>query len=199
MRNNILIINFSLRINSKSESHKVADYLQQKWGDTANLLNYIELDIPMWDEGVWDHTDKWEKILSPLRAKLNAASGYIFVVPEYAGSASPALANFNLFLSGESNHKPVLITTVSSSRGGAYPVTNIRAFAYKNSKVNYIPEHIIVRESEKVLNNEIAEDDSDKYIRDRIDCTLGIFDIYCTHFTRIRKDIVPNTAFGNGM
>jgi azobenzene reductase len=199
MTNNILIINFSLRINSKSESHKVATYLQQKWGDTANLLNYIELDLPMWDEGVWDHTEKWENLLTQLKSNLNAASGYIFVVPEYAGSASPALANFNLFLGSESNHKPVLITTVSSSRGGAYPVANLRAFGYKNSKINYIPEYIIVRDSEKVLNTDVAENEGDKYIRDRIDYTLQIFDVYCTHFVGIRKQIKLNPAFVNGM
>jgi azobenzene reductase len=199
MINNILIINFSLRPNQKASSYKVAHYLEQKWGSVAEQLNYIDLDLPLWDEGVWEHSEKWEKVLVPLKAKLAAASGYIFVVPEYCGNASPALANFNLFLGIESNHKPILIVTVSSSRGGAYPITEVRSFAYKNSKVNYIPEHIIVRDSEKVLNADVPENEGDVYIRDRIEYTLQIFDIYCTHFVGIRKDIEPNPLYGNGM
>jgi azobenzene reductase len=197
--NNILIINFSLRQNNKADSHKVSHYLEQKWGSGAELINYVDLELPLWDEGVWEHNEKWESLLSPLKAKLASANGYIFVVPEYAGTASPSLANFNLFLGAESNHKPVLIVTVSSSRGGAYPVSSIRSFAYKNSKVNYIPEHIIVRDSQNVLNAEAAIETGDIYIRDRIDYTLNIFDIYCTQFIAIREQIEPNPLYLNGM
>jgi azobenzene reductase len=197
--NNIVIINFSLRQNNKADSHKVAHYLEQKWGSDAELINYVDLELPLWDEGVWEHSDEWEKLLTPLKARLSNASGYIFVVPEYAGSASPALANFNLFLGVESNHKPVLIVTVSSGRGGAYPVGSIRSFAYKNSKVNYIPEHIIVRDSQNVLNAEVAIETGDIYIRDRIDYILNIFDIYCAQFIGIREQIKANALYLNGM
>jgi azobenzene reductase len=199
MINSILILNFSLRQNHRSSSHKIANYMQQKWGHKSELLNYIDLGLPLWDEGVWDHDEKWGKILNPLKAKLDAACGYIFVVPEYAGNTSPAVSNFNLFLGAESNHKPVLITTVSSSRGGAYPIANLRSFAYKNSKINYIPEHIIVRDSENVLNSDSPENTDDSYIRDRIQYTLEIFDTYCTHFTAIRRDIKSNPLYANCM
>ncbi len=45
-----------------------------------------------------------------------------------------------------------LIVAVSSGAGGAYPVAELRMSSYKNSRICYIPEQIIIRDVENVLN-----------------------------------------------
>lgn len=51
-----------------------------------------------------------------------------------------------LLCSGEDiGHKPPLAVGVSASRGGAYPITQLRSYAYKNSHVCWIPDHLIIR------------------------------------------------------
>jgi azobenzene reductase len=156
--------------------------------------------LPLWNEDVWNNTQNWQDLLNPLKEKLKESDSYIFVVPEYSGSPSPSYSNFMLFLGQESNHKPVLIVTVSDTRGGAYPIIGVRAFGYKNTRINFIPEHIIVRNSKEVLNLEqIIISTDDQYLRDRIAFALDILEIYSQNFINIRKSIAPNPKFGNGM
>jgi NAD(P)H-dependent FMN reductase len=198
MKNKVLIVNFSLRDNS--QSHKVGEYLKKQWGKNAVHLDYIKLDIPMWDESVGKPTSKWLVGYQALQEKLKEADGYIFVVPEYNGTASPAFSNFNLMLGVESNHKAALIVTVSASRGGAYPVSNLRAFGSKNNKINFIPEHIIVRDANDMLKaNVVGLTLDDQYLRSRIEYTLDILNYYITASRYVREKIVFEPKFGNGM
>jgi NAD(P)H-dependent FMN reductase len=200
MKSKILIISFSLRENSGSS--KIANYIQKTYGDSSEVINYIDLNLPMWDEGVWNKEEKWEKLLNPLKAKLKDADGYVFVIPEYHGMASPAYNNFNLFLAAgdEVAHKPVLIVTNSNARGGSYPVSEVRAFGSKNNKLVFIPEHIIVRNNAEVLNEVINDSNSDdKYIRDRIEYGLIILNSYCTKLKGIFTELPTDPRFKNGM
>jgi azobenzene reductase len=196
---NILIFNFSLRSNEVSNSHKVATFLAKHLTEPNQIINYIDLELPLWDSQVWANTEKWQKILAPLKAKLSDATGYIFVIPEYCGAPSAALANFNLFLGAESNHKPVLLVSVSDGRGGSYPIIGARSMAYKNSKINYIPEHLIISHAGDVLNGEQSTAKDDQYIRDRIDYTLGNFVVYCKAFVEIRNQIQTDPKYTFGM
>jgi NAD(P)H-dependent FMN reductase len=207
MKSKITILNFSLRENSVASSYKVAKYIQNEWGQDANLINYLDLNLPLWDEKVWQGDETWNKKLTPLKEKLSNTDGLIFVVPEYAGSASPALANFLLFVSNGKTiaHTPTLIITVSNARGGSYVVSQMRGFSFKNAKQNYLPEHIIVRDSNQVLNEVIGTIESgDPYIRERLSYTLEILDIYSRNFKQIKSEIsnLPgflNPKFTNGM
>ena len=62
------------------------------------------------------------------------------------------LKNFFLcFGRNELAHKPGLIVGVSSADGGVYPVAELRMSSYKNSRICYIPEQLIVRNVESVL------------------------------------------------
>ena len=176
-----LIISFSLQ--QDSQSLKVASYLQKVWGKSAEILDLFQNPLPLWEEEVWENTEKWQKLLIPIKEKLQNAESFVFVVPEYNGAPSPSYYNFMLFLGLESSHKPVLITTVSSGRGGSYPVLGIRAFGYKNIKINFIPEHLIIQnvENEEYKNRE--------FMQEKIAFTLNILDIYATNFVSIRKEI----------
>jgi azobenzene reductase len=200
MNKTILIINFSLRKNGVAQSHKVAHYLQNQIGESAEVLDYVDLNLPMWDEGVYQKDQKWNDILTPIKAKLAAAHSLIYVIPEYSGSASPALANWNLFFTGgEIAHIPALLVSVSNGRSGSYPIAQARSFAVKNTKVCYLPEHIIIRECETVLNDADATEKSDIYIRARIDFALKILQVYSQNFVSIRSQVVVDTRFINGM
>lgn len=57
-------------------------------------------------------------------------------------------------------HKPALIVFVSSDDGGSYPVAESRMSSYKNSRICYLPEHLIIRNVSTVFNTS-ADDHSD--------------------------------------
>ncbi len=95
-----------------------------------------------------------------------------------------------------------MIVAVSSADGGAYPVAELRMSSYKNNRICYIPEHIIVRNVEKVLNDDPAENnpEADSYFRERISWSSGILKGYAEALKTIRESVqVHHDKFGNGM
>ena len=139
-----------------SESLKVSSYLSnliQSEKKETYILNLGTAGIPLWEESVWSDDAGWKKLWSPYSEELKSSDGIVIVSPEYGGMAAPALKNFFLLCSKqELAHKPGLIVTVSAARGGAYPVSELRASSYKNTQICYMPEHIIVRNAKQVLN-----------------------------------------------
>ena len=74
--------------------------------------------------------------------------------------------------------------------------------SYKNNRLCYIPEHVIVRNVEKVLNGNSEENDSsaDAYFRERISWALGILAGYASALKPMRDSLqVHHDKFGNGM
>jgi NAD(P)H-dependent FMN reductase len=118
--------------------------------------------LPMWDEDVWEGTEEWKKTWGPIASELQSCAGFIVISPEYSGMVPAALKNFFLLCSTkELGHKPGLIVAVSSGRGGSYPVVELRMSSYKNTRINWIPEHVIVRDADKVFNDAQASDEGD--------------------------------------
>ena len=188
------------------ESHKVASYLAQQLqtlGHTTTILKPKELDLPLWDDGIWAGDATWQTRLQPIQAELTRADGVVVIAPEYDGMVPAALKNFFLFLSpAEVGHKAGLIVTVSASGGGAYPVAELRTSSYKNCKLCYVPDHLIVRNVGKVLNANAADNDAreDAYIRARIDYTLRVFAAYAEALGDVRRSGVTTTdKFNYGM
>jgi hypothetical protein len=74
--------------------------------------------------------------------------------------------------------------------------------SYKNNRICYIPEQIIVRNVESVLNDR-AEDnhpDADSYFRERINWSLGILKGYAKAMKPMRESVqIHHEKFGNGM
>jgi NAD(P)H-dependent FMN reductase len=108
-------------------------------------------EVPLWDEGLWGDPkeaprwDGWQEIAE----RLLGSDGFIIVAPEYAGMVPPRLTNFLLLCSGrEVGHKPALAVSVSSTRGGAYPITQLRAYGSKNNHLCWLPDHLIVRDAQ---------------------------------------------------
>lgn len=191
-----------------SQSEKVARYLEQTLNDDFDdiqpwVYTLADNPLPLWDQTLWDNSEEWEQRLAPIKQQLIESDGFIIVSPEWHGQVPAGLKNFfllfNRFVMG---HKPALIVTVSSGDGGAYPVAELRMSSYKNNRICYIPEHLILRHVEKILNAK-AEDndaDADSYFRERIAWALGILRGYAVALKAMRESTaIHHDKFGNGM
>lgn len=202
----ITIISGSHR--DKSQSLKVAEYIQKTLTDNTKcdnceIFSLSGNPLPLWDQGVWDGDQTWKELLTPIKAIMAASDAYVIVSPEWHGQVPAGLKNFFLLMSRkELGHKPALIVTVSSGDGGSYPVAELRMSSYKNNRICYLPEHIIIRKVEKVLNEDTSLNDerSDTYYRQRIEWALKILCEYALAFNMVRKSGVTETdKFTNGM
>ena len=192
----------------QSQSLKVSHFLQkeiEKKGHTAGITDLSRGSLPLWDERVWESDPQWTKIWAPIADQLRAADSFVVVVPEYAGMAPPALKNFFLFCTNDlMANKPGLLVSVSAGINGAYPIAEMRASSYKNCHLNYIPDHIIVREAPKILNDAPATDPRDKmnedFILHRIQYGIAMLEQYSKALKMVRESGIPNYKdFGNGM
>ena len=191
-----------------SQSEKVARHIEQTLqaehpGMETWLYTLAGNPLPLWDQTLWENNPEWNERLAPLKEQLSTSDGLVVVAPEWHGQVPAGLKNFFLLFSRfELGHKPALIVTVSSGDGGAYPVAELRMSSYKNNRLCYIPEHVIVRNVEKVLNANSEENDSnaDAYFRERISWALGILAGYATALTPMRDSMqIHHDKFGNGM
>jgi multimeric flavodoxin WrbA len=132
---------------------------------------------------------------------LAAADAVLIISPEWNGMACPAIKNFFIYASkAELAHKPGLLVGVSSGVGGSYPISELRASSYKNCRLCYLPEHLIVRGVEKVLNSPEPADADDARLHARIDYELDILYKYAHALRPVRANIdMSNPAFANGM
>lgn len=97
------------------------------------------------------------------------------------------LKNFFLLASDTLSHKPAMIVGVSASRGGRYPIAELRMSSYKNTKIVYVPDHIYVEKCREVLNADEPENKADEYIRDRISYAVGVFQEYQKALSAVRE------------
>lgn len=184
-----------------SQSAKVAHFLRQRLialGKTsAELSQVIDLGtgpLPLWpaeDKGTW----------ADYSQRLKSADAVVVIAPEWNGMAGPAIKNFFIYASkAELAHKPGLLVGVSSGIGGGSPIAELRSSSYKNCRVNYLPEHLIIRQVTKVLNDEQPASEDDSRIRARIDYALDILAQYGEALKPVRANIdLSDPAFTNGM
>jgi hypothetical protein len=112
------------------------------------------------------------------------------------------LKNFFLMWGkGELAHKPALIVAVSAGDGGAYPVAELRMSSYKNNRLCYIPEQLIVRHVESVLNDGGENNpEADAYFRDRSLFALRLLREYALALRAVRDSgLAIDDRFKNGM
>ncbi len=197
----ISIIAASHRKNS--QSNKVSRFLLNSLSSLEPELDTFLLDLadaalPMWSpekkegKGVWGET--WNSISDNFRK----SDGFILVVPEYGGMATPAAKNiFLLCGNGEFAHKPGLIVSISSGNGGAYPISELRSSSYKNTHIMWIPENIIIRNVEE-FNPGSHGNNIPVWLDNRIDYVLKLLLTYASNMKPIRE-IVNRKDFGNGM
>jgi predicted RNase H-like nuclease (RuvC/YqgF family) len=84
--------------------------------------------------------------------------------------------------------------------GGAYPIAELRMSSYKNSRVCYIPEHVIVRQVEHVLNTPDSISVDDTRIRDRLAYAVKVLEEYAKALQSIRHSgVIDFATYPNGM
>ena len=203
----ITIISGSHRYQSQSE--KVSRYIAQALLDNhqataTEVITLADNLLPLWDEGIWAQTEQWQTLLNPLSEKLASSDGFVVVSPEWHGQVPAGLKNFFLLLGAGSElaHKPALIVTVSSADGGANPVAELRMSSYKNNRICYIPEQVIIRHVESVLNADTDNNnpEADAYFRQRITYAGGILCAYAEALKAVRASGVTHTdTFRFGM
>src|SRR5210317_665654 len=195
------IISASHRKNSQSK--KISGFLRNNLSEiepelNTNILDLADVGLPLWSpekkdgQGIWGET--WKSISN----NLGNSDGFILVVPEYGGMATPAAKNFFLLCgNGELSHKPGLIVSVSSGNGGAYPITELRSSSYKNTHIMWIPENIIIRNVED-FNPGNHGDNIPEWLDDRIDYVLKLLLVYASNMKPLRE-LINRKDFGNGM
>ncbi len=185
----------------ESESARVGKYLHQRLIDMqlsdnshCSLIDLGSDPLPLWPE---QNTELWHDYA----ARLQAADALIVITPEWHGMASPALKNFFVLASKkELAHKPALLVAVSSGLGGSYPISELRSSSFKNNRLCYIPEQLIVRQVNAMLHPSPVTDANDLRLRPRIDYALGVLHSYATALQAVRETVdMDNPEFANGM
>jgi NAD(P)H-dependent FMN reductase len=184
-----------------SQSAKVGQYVGSLVTTKHSIHSVKDLLPKLWDN------DAFESMKEPFAAKnevvtkeLNQADAFIFVVPEWNGMVPPAMKNLFVICDKELAHKPALLVTVSAGMGGSYPIAELRMSSYKNSHVCYIPNHVIVRHVEQVLNTPDSVNEDDTRIRERLAYSVKVLEEYAKAFQSIRKSgVVDFATYPNGM
>ena len=191
-----------------SQSEKVARYIEktlntEKKDVQASVYSLANNPLPLWDQTLWEDSVEWNERLAPVKKQLIESDAFVVIAPEWHGQVPAGLKNFFLMFNRfELGHKPAMIVAVSSADGGAYPVAELRMSSYKNNRLCYIPEQIILRNVESILN-EKAEDNNasaDDYFRQRISWALDILCGYGVALKAMRDSVeIHHDMFGNGM
>lgn len=181
---------------ANSQSGKVARYIEnallvQGLCESTWLYDLADNPLPLWDESIWAGDAQWRQTLTPLSEELKSCDGFVVVSPEWHGMAPAGLKNFFLMWTagGELAHKPALIVTVSTADGGSFPIAELRMSSYKNSRICYLPEHLIIRYVDTVFNEnpEHNKPDAQEYFDRRLAYCLEMLREYALAFTQIRE------------
>ncbi|HEY4300689.1 MAG TPA: NAD(P)H-dependent oxidoreductase, partial [Candidatus Didemnitutus sp.] len=170
-------------------------------GHEVNLFSLSGNPLPLWDEETGGAPDAlWD----PISAQLKAADALVVATPEWSGMATPGVKNFLLNCTvDEIGHKPGLIVTVSATRGGSYPVAELRMSGYKNNRLVWIPEHVIVQHAEQNFNSPdgtpgLAKED--ETIRARLHYALRVLAEYGKALALVRASgVIDHKTFRSGM
>jgi len=201
----ITVINGSSR--KQAQSLKVAAFIEKMLldkglSDSVYRFDLTDNPLPLWDESIWSGDEGWMELLNPISEELSSSDGFVVIAPEWHGMVPSVLKNFFLMWGkGELAHKPALIVSVSSGDGGAYPVAELRMSSYKNNRICYIPEQLIIRNVESVLNDEAENNpEADEYFRTRAEYALKILHGYAEALKGVRESGVTfDERFKNGM
>ena len=197
MHVNLSIISGSSRNNSAS--FKTATYLKNQLNKLDSTVETAIFDLsksslPMWEE------DLELTQFDDLKAELDMADGFVFVIPEWHGMVPPAVKNLFFLFAGVFRHKPAYIVTVSAGSGGRYPIQEMRSTVYKNSYINFIPVNTIIDRCNAIIDEQGNYIGEKQFVANRVDEGLRLLLEYSKAFQTIREsDIVKNARFQNGV
>ncbi len=174
-----------------SQSSRIAAVISEALQQLRVASNVFDLGrhtIANWQDSA---NESEKKSLETLRSQACAADALVLISPEWAGMVPPALKNALLHLTnGEIAHKPVLIIGVSAGRGGAYPISELRSFAFKNSHLVFLPHHLIFRGVSSLFSNGYtSSDEASQEMRMRLQSALQELKLYAQAITPIRAQL----------
>lgn len=177
---------------SSSQSLCVAHYLKtvaSEYFSEIQIMDLFEINLPLWNEGVWQNSDEW-KPWQAIATQLESSDAFIFITPEWHGMATPALKNFLLLTTAkELSHKPALLSSVSASINGVYPISELRMTGNKNNHVCFLPDHLVFRNVETLLVDNQIMNDSD--FQQRCEYTLQLLAAYAAALAPVHKTMLP--------
>lgn len=182
---------------SAKVGHRISELLLAQAGISTVLIDLAAEPLPLWDIDL-----KAEQLtrVDSFAQSLKDCQAFVVISPEWHGMVPAALKNFFLFYSGgELAHKPALIVSVSAGEGGAYPVTELRSSSYKNSRICYVPEQIIIRHVERVFNDADNDERAQDYLNGRLNYALGVLQAYGKAMVAMRQDLPDGSGYSNGM
>ena len=200
----IVVISGSSR--AQSQSLKIAHWALKKLeakGHQVELIDLHATQLPL-DTDLDVEEDISEdpralKAWEPVGKKVKDADGYLIISPEWNGSIPPALLNFFTYSSTDGTglplaHRPLQLFTVSSGRGGDYPVSQLRAYGQKNNLGVYIPCFVVIRDCANVFNSHEPEPDNsaDQYLQTRALHSLDVLIDYADALKTMRKNATIN-------
>lgn len=190
---------------AEAQTLKVARYVEKvinaEMQAAAHLYSLSGNPLPLWDEAAGGAPDElWD----PISAQLKAADALVVLTPEWSGMATPGVKNFLLnCTAAEVGHKPGLIVTVSASRGGSYPIAELRMSGTKNNRLCWIPEHVIVHHAEANLNapdGDASLTKEDTLLRARLRYALKVLAEYARALVQVRASgTIDHRTFRSGM
>lgn len=178
----------------ESQSIKIAGVVQKalekyKKCDEYYLIDLYGSSLPLWHENIWESKSRSAELLGQISNQLLSSDAFVIISPEWHGMVPSGLKNFFLMWGkGELAHKPALIITLSSGDGGSYPVAELRMSSYKNNRICFLPEHLIIRNVESIFNiNPVNNNSSAQlYFENRLDYCLKQLLTYGEAFKQIR-------------
>ena len=198
----LTIIQGSNRENS--ESSRVASFVSQNLNkiitkETIDIIDLNSMPLPLFNGKPEIENPNFIAI----KNTLEQSDGFVLITPEWGGMASIAVKNLlQTFRNNQFGHKPALIISVSSGRGGAFPVAELRLNSFKNNHLCFIPEQVIIRD----VNNLVLKYDDQElgkteiFIRNRIDYCLKVLVEYTKALILVRNSgVIDFEKFGNGM
>ncbi|USD34986.1 MULTISPECIES: NADPH-dependent FMN reductase [Vibrio] len=174
-----------------SQSLQVAHYLSTLANSEfaeIDILDLHQLNLPLWNEGVWSGSEEWAP-WRELAQQLRSSDAFIFITPEWHGMATPALKNFLMLSTAqEMAHKPALAVSVSASVNGVYPISELRLTGSKNNHVCFLPDHLIFRNVESLLNKDGSVNDESFQMRSEY--TIKLLSAYAHALKPIHRDML---------
>lgn len=189
----VCIVSASQR--THSQSRRIAEVFRDRFLDgEADILDLSETVLPL-----FAGPDSANDAVAQARAQMAAADAFIFIAPEWHGMAPAALKNLLLWCGAkELAHKPTLLTAVSASAGGAFVIAELRSSGYKNSRLLWLPEHLILRDVTDLWTGQ--EGRSDEYLDKRARYAIEMLKTYTQALSGVRDSLLAGLDdFGNGM
>lgn len=198
----IVLISGSSR--AGSQSIKVTRWLEQHLKDLnveTEVLDLHKTALPLQHEEIWGEINT-DPTAVKVREILDSADGFVVVSAEWNGMVPPSLKNLFVYVKHTMANKPAYLVAVSAYRGGAYPIAELRMNSAKNSFVNYIPEHLVIRGAEDFMNDLALDsgDKDDQYVKHRAMYGLKLLVEYTKALEQVRASgVIDYESYTNGM